>query len=360
MVSIIANKKVLIITPFDKDQRGNSITTARLLVGLTSRGFQIDRLSLERENWQEYLKDALAKSKYALIHGFHARYFGEVLQAIPQMRNIPLILTTTGTDIHCDLLGEKRSMILDTFQTVQKIVVFNDDFHQIIQDVYPGFQHPARPSLSLAEKLVTIPQGVFLEPGAGKNRGELGLSEDQVVFLLPSGLRRIKHIELAIDSLSAVQDEFPEVRLLIMGAAIEENYTRKILNRMRGLDWVIYLEEIPHSEMMSVLRLGDIVINTSYCEGQPQGALEAMSLGKPCILTGVPGNLNIIEQGVEGFYVGNQEELVKDAKILVQDPVERHLMGQRAAQLTASKFTLGQELDAYSRIYRQFLRQARD
>jgi glycosyltransferase involved in cell wall biosynthesis len=108
--------------------------------------------------------------------------------------------------------------------------------------------------------------------------------------------------------------------------------------------------------MMSVLGLGDIVLNTSQCEGHPQGALEAMSLGKPCILTAVPGNLNIIEQGVEGFYADNQEEIIRAAKILVKDPARRNKMGQHSAKLVASSFTLRQELDAYSRIYNQFLK----
>jgi glycosyltransferase involved in cell wall biosynthesis len=174
---------------------------------------------------------------------------------------------------------------------------------------------------------------------------------------LPSGLRSVKNIKLALDSLATVHEEFPEVRLLIMGTAIDDEYSGQIKDRIRDLSWAIYLGEIPHADMMSILDLGDIVINTSLCEGQPQGALEAMSLGKPCILTAVPGNLNIFEPGVEGFYVDNQEELIRAAKVLIKDPVQRSKMGQRAAKLIESSFTLRQELDAYSRIYNQYLKE---
>jgi len=339
--------KVLMITPFDKSQRGNSLTTARLQVGLTGRGFHIDRISLEDTNWQEQLQYAAADSKYAMVHGFHALHFGQVLQVIPEILKLPLILTATGTDLHYDLLGTKQTVVLNTMQAVQKIVVFNDDFHSNLQASYPEF----------SDKLVTIPQGIFLETGTVKTRKELGLSPDDIVFLLPSGLRAVKNIELAIDSLEIVHREYPRLRLLIIGTAIEEHYSRRIINRIHKLSWITYLGEIPHADMKSILALGDVVINTSHYEGQPQGVLEAMSLGKPCILTAVPGNLNLIKTGIEGIYVDGEAELISASKMLINDPVQRKKMGQNACKLAETSFSLKHELDAYSRIYNLFLKQ---
>jgi len=338
--------RVLMITPFDKSQRGNSLTTARLQKFLTARGFHIDRLSLEDDNWQGRLQHTLDQSKYNIIHGFHALHFGQVLQAIPEIRKLPLILTATGTDIHYDLLGAQQDIVLDAMQTVHKIVVFNENLRRNLLDIYP----------ELSSKMVTIPQGVFLETGTVKTRRELGLSPDNIVFLLPSGLRPVKNIELAIDSLSIVHQEHSGLRLLIMGTAIDEQYSRRIINRIRDLSWVTYLGEIPHAKMSSILALGDVVINTSRCEGQPQGALEAMSLGKPCILTAVPGNLNLIQQGAEGFYVDGEAELVTAAKTLINNPARREEMGQNARKLVETSFTLEQELDAYIRLYQICMR----
>ncbi len=337
----LLNHSILLITPFHRSQRGNSQTTARLQVFLSARGFSIDRLSLEDNNWQERLQHDLDESKYALIHGFHALHFGQVIQAIPQIKKLPLLLTTTGTDIHYDMLGEKQDIVMEAMQAVNKIVVFNEEFHEDLRTKYPEFN----------DKLVTIPQGVFLETSPIKTRRELGLSPDDIVFLLPSGLRSVKNIELAINALSTVQQNHPELHLLIIGVSIEEPYSHKITDRIKGLSWITYLGEIPHAEMRSILSLGDVVINTSFSEGQPQGALEAMSLGKPCILTAVPGNLNIINPGIEGFYVYDEAELVNAAKYLLKDPTQRLALGKNAQQLVETRFSLEREIDAYSQIY---------
>ena len=213
----------------------------------------------------------------------------------------------------------------------------------------------AKDSPNLAEKLVTIPQGIYLEGNQPYTRSEFGLRGDEVVFLLPSGLRPVKNLELAINALEKVHQEFPAVRLVIIGAVIDPAYAAQIRNRIQPLPWVIYLGEIPHQAMPGILAMGDIVLNTSDSEGQPQGALEAMSLGKPALMTAVPGNLNLITDGVEGFYVRNEAELIRAARFLVQDRALRRTMGEAAQKLVQTRFAVENEWAAYAELYRELL-----
>jgi len=339
------NGKILMITPFAKVQRGNSLTTARIRSGLNACGYEIDRLSLDEHNWQEQLQLALRQSKYSLVHGFHALHFGQVLHSQPALRKLPLVLTTTGTDIYYDLWGMQKALVLGAMQTVQKIILFNDDFRYSLLAAFPEFQ----------AKLLTIPQGVLLEAGPTKTRQELGLSAEDFIFLLPSGLRAVKNIEMAIDAMTVLHQEYARIRLLIIGAVIEEQYSSAIINRIHTLPWITYLGEIPHDQMAGILALGDVVLNTSHSEGQPQAALEAMSLGKPSILSAVPGNLNLIQPGREGFYVNNQEDLLHAAQTFLNNPALLEEMGRNARHLIDTQFTLQQELDAYSRLYEEMM-----
>lgn len=64
-----------------------------------------------------------------------------------------------------------------------------------------------------------------------------------------------------------------------------------------------YLGEIDHRAISGLYAAADLVLNTSLAEGQPQAALEGMSLGLPAIMTAVTGNLGIMTGGREGFYV---------------------------------------------------------
>ncbi|MEN6348908.1 MAG: glycosyltransferase [Syntrophomonas sp.] len=338
---------IIIVTPFHKRQRGNSISSSRLQRGLTGKGFKVKLISLEEDNWLSQLQLTVAGGEYDVIHAFHALHLAMILKALPEIREMPLVLTTTGTDINYDLKGAGQDAVLSAFKAVQGIVVFNEYFCEVIKEYFPGAE----------EKLVTIPQGVALEKKTGKSRSKTGSFENEIVFLLPSGLRPVKNINLAIDALQKVRQKCPAIRLLIMGAAIDDRYSQDITERIAGLDWISYLGEIPHEEMGSWLQVGDVVINSSLSEGQPQGALEAMSLGKPCILTAVPGNLGIIQSGVEGFYVKNEVEMAEAAERLIRDDMLREEMRQAARKLVESRFTAEGELEAYQRLYLEVTRE---
>jgi len=337
--------RVLMITPFSKVQRGNSLTSARLYDSLGTRGFQIDLVAMDEDNWESRLRNMLAYNHYNIVHAFNAFYFAQVLESVPDLAWLNLVLTTTGTDINQDLYGPDHEIVLNVMEKVRKIVVFNHSFQLHLGALYP----------QLESRLLTIPQGVNLEKSSKRSRHELNLTQDNIVFLLPSGFRPIKNIGLAISALSDLHDQYPQIRLVIMGADINTEYSRQILSLIEPLDWIINLGEIPHSEIGGWMALGDVVLNTSDSEGQPQAALEAMSMGIPCILTAVPGNLGIIESGQEGFYVQNHLELIETARRLAIDPELRQQMGLKAQQLADTRFKLELEADAYGHLYRQII-----
>jgi len=339
-----AKDRILMVSPFHRQQRGNSLTTARIKQGLESRGYTIDLLSLEESEVISSLEAKVKPDKYILVHGFHALHFARFWQRQRWLQEIPLVLTTTGTDLHYDLYSHEKSLIEGIFQAAQKIVVFHQNFVTLISQLYPALQ----------PKLISIPQGIFLPPGPPESN-QRHFQENDFIFLLPSGLRPVKNLELAIDALEKLQPDYPQLRLLIMGAKLHPQYSQTIMERINLLPWIKYLGEIPHEQVHSVMMHSDVVINCSHAEGQPQGALEAMSLGKPCILTAVPGNLKIIEHGKEGFYVHDEKELLQAARSYLNQPELTLKMGQAASNLVARNFSMEKELTAYLSLYQQIL-----
>ncbi len=341
----LKGKEILLLTPFHRSQRGNSLTSERIQSGLKKMGINIDLISLEDDNWHKLFQSALENNQYSLVHAFHGLHFARVLQKTAGLRRLPLVLTMTGTDINFDLAGPYRDLILNGMRRVQKIVVFNKQFAGVISASYPG----------LHDKLVSIPQGVQLEDTPAISRADLGLRDSDCVFMLPSGLRAVKNIDLALDALAALWLEFNNLRLLILGAEIEENYSRRILLRIKSLPWASYRGEIPHNQVKAYYQLADVVLNTSLAEGQPQAALEVMSLSIPAILTAVPGNLGIIEHGVHGFYARNQAEIEAAARILLQDHNLRKAMGDAACDLVRLNFLPEAEFNSHAALYRSLL-----
>lgn len=332
-------QRILLITPFHKSQRGNSITTERIREGLLSCGVPAERLSLEEENWPQRL-ESLLESGIGIVHGFNAHYFGGLLEKVPGLLACPLVITLTGTDINAEG-GKGSPSLAAVLGKARHLVVFHEDFKARLA------AWGCRPS-----GISVVPQGVVLSPAPARSRKELRIPGDTVVFLLPTGLRPVKNIEFALDALEDLAREGERIHLMIMGAVIDEAYGKSILARVAGLPWVTYLGEVPHAEMEGVLRVGDAVINCSLSEGQPQAALEAMSLGLPAVLTDVPGNSNIISNGREGYYVRDRRELTSAARVLVNDPAGRRQMGAAAAELVRSRFSPAAEIDRHIEVYR--------
>jgi len=337
--------KVLMVSPFKRSQRGNSITSLRLKTGLEKRGFVIDLVSLEDNHASLRIQKKLAENHYSLIHAFHARHWGNTLEQIPSLQDLPILLTTTGTDLHFDLQRNNQLVKKGLF-SAQKIVLFHQDFRDLIAVPFP----------ELAPRLTVIPQGIFFENVSRETFLPLDFKQDDFIFLFPSGFRPVKNLELTLNALESIQPDYSNLKLVIIGSLIDPDYSRRMLQRIDALPWVIYIGEIPHASVRELILHADVVVNSSHAEGQPQGALEAMSLGLPCILSAVPGNLHIIEEGQEGFYVHNETELARAARTFLDHPRRTKMMGQAARKLVEERFSLEKELNAYAELYQQLSR----
>lgn len=338
---------VLLITPFSKSQRGNTLTTRRICNGLAQKGITVELLSLESSNYREHLDQLLASARFNIIHAFNGIYLAQLLSSHPDLCHYPLIVSITGTDINQEWV-EKPDSLLPAFTTVRQVVVFHENFQNRLLAKHPN----------LADKIVVIPQGIFLPPAPARQRQDFAIPADSTVFLLPTGLRPVKNVALALDSLEMLARRDERIRLLIIGPVIDEVYGHEILRRLKTLPWVIYLGEVPHAEISGLYKLGDVVINCSYAEGQPQAALEAMSLGIPVILSDVPGNQGIIEHGREGFYISDRSDFFLAAHTLLNQPALRQQMGQAAAELVKTRFDTDREIARHIDLYKNVLKES--
>lgn len=313
--------------------------------GLQRQGIPADLFSIEQEDCLEHLQDHLANKSYAVVHAFHLSHFGRLLVKVPGLRRYPLVLTITGTDIHVDL-EQQQALAFSTLQAISACVVFNPAFVPTLTSLLKDAQRP---------RIEVIAQGVDLPPGPPLHRSVLDLSENDVVFLMPTGMRPIKNIEMALDGLDKLVQEDNRVKLLLMGPILEPHYGAWILDRLKHLPWASYLGEIPHDHIAGVLSTGDIVLNCSQSEGQPQAALEAMSLGIPAILSLVPGNIGILEEGKQGFYASGVHDFVEKCRVLLNNPDLRRRMGLAARNLVRRSFNPEVEVKQHIQLYQSIL-----
>ena len=334
-------RPVLMITPFHQPVRGNAVTASRIRAGMEGLGWPVDFCSLDAIPQRRLLQQWANSGDRGLIHGFHALHTGKTIVSFRGLERYPLLLTMTGTDLMSLRAGKDMEVITPVLNRAAAIVVFNDNFRSFLNSLSPVW----------GKKTVLIPQGVALKDGRAVTRKAFGLSESELVFILPSGLRAIKNIDMAVDAINMVNKSGAKAKLLIVGPIIEQDYAERLLKRCENNPQIKYLGVIEHTEMKPLLLITDVVINCSRSEGQPQAALEAMSLGKPCLLTAVPGNLNIIENYKEGLYVRDASDLAAAMEYCLREPEKRSAMGLAARELVAKQFGADREIDMYNDLY---------
>ena len=175
-------------------------------------------------------------------------------------------------------------------------------------------------------------------------RTELGVSEDEVVFLFAGQIREIKGVDLFIKLAHELDDK--RARFFIAGECrnteqINDAYTEKRLlsefgknNRIHYLGYRKDIGDIFHS--------ADVIVVPSRWD-EPFGLvnIEAGAAGKPVIASAVGGIPEIIESGQNGFLFerGSFSELLDCAKKLVVDSQLRKEMGTRALETVKERFS---------------------
>ncbi len=105
------------------------------------------------------------------------------------------------------------------------------------------------------------------------------------------------------------------------------------------------------TEVLKKITEADIYLSTSLWEGLPISVLEALSLGKPVILSDCVGNRDLVENN--GFLFKRAEEAVRDIRTLLADQKKRIVMGKRSQRLFEEKYTVEKMAQQYLNMYQK-------
>jgi glycosyltransferase involved in cell wall biosynthesis len=146
-----------------------------------------------------------------------------------------------------------------------------------------------------------------------------------------------------------------DVTLIIVGDGPQSRWLEQHRDQVTGQDRVIFAGH--RSDVREILQHCLMYwIGSSY-EGQSNGVMEAMQLGLPVIASDIPGNRDLVVDGVTGllFPVGHSMSLAKHSYRLLSDPALRAQFGAAAKERIAQQFSLATMVDSYAQLYRELL-----
>lgn len=181
-----------------------------------------------------------------------------------------------------------------------------------------------------------------LLPGSGVNLSQYNLCPypdgDTVDFIFIARVMKEKGIDQYLDAAREIRKRYPETRFHICGFC-EQNY-EELLNGLNEDGTIIYHGLV--SDMVPIYRMSACTVHpTYYPEGLSNVLLESAAMGRPIITTDRSGCKEVVDDGVNGFVVKQQDSsdlIEKIEKFLSLSLDERKKMGEAGRTKVEKEF----------------------
>lgn len=153
-----------------------------------------------------------------------------------------------------------------------------------------------------------------------------------------------------------VANENPNVNLMLLGGGSQGANIRRILTNGGVMERVHFGGQVGQRDLPRWYHMADMYISPSHVDGTSVTLLEALSSGLPCLVSDIPGNVDWIEDGVNGwlFRDGDVDDLANKISSAIQNQkVFKQI--SKAARKTAEERAdwsknFGKLLEAYEKI----------
>jgi glycosyltransferase involved in cell wall biosynthesis len=197
-------------------------------------------------------------------------------------------------------------------------------------------------------------------PGVGRNerRQEFGIEPAAPVVVCICRLFPAKGPAELIRSVAIVRDEFPDVRVLLVGQEMAAGYGAELvaLARQLGVEQNIIFTGW-RNDVPSLMAAADIYAMPSFMEPFGLVYLEAMAMELPVVALDNGGTPEVVEHKVTGLLSspGDVEGFAANVSLLLRSPGLRAEMGRRGRRRVESDFTIARLADDIASIYRLIL-----
>lgn len=269
---------------------------------------------------------------------------------IASERSVPFVLT-----YHCDieipsvfgLVAEelyRRTLGARTMRRANRIVVTTETYAATSRAIWKYTP-------------VVIPNPVdytlFRPDIDGTTRRRmLGVSPDEHLILLVARIVPHKGIEYLVEAAQYVDKS----KFVIGGEGPYLGSIKRTARSFKVEDKVIFAGTVSQAELPEYYAACDITVlpSVSRLEAFGIAALEAMSTGKPVVVSDIPGVREVVTDGVEGLLCEplNAEDLADKINALLADPQRRKAMGEAGRKKVEERFGIKRVVDSLESVYR--------
>jgi glycosyltransferase involved in cell wall biosynthesis len=288
----------------------------------------------------------LKKQKPLIVHT-HTPKAGTVGMIAAKMAGVPNRIHTVAGLPLLEVKGIKRKLL----NVVEKVTYF------CATSVYPNShgleQIILNQKFTSKKKLKVIANGssngininyfdpsLYSEEQLKTHRKELGIDQDDFVFIFVGRIVKDKGINELVDAFDKLSRQNSKIRLLLVGPLEEEldpilDITKEKIEKNKQIIFVGYQEDV-----RLFFAASDLLVFPSYREGFPNVVMQAGAMNLPSIVTNINGCNEIIEDGINGkiIPVKNVKALQEAMNYFINSPIEFSKMKGNSRGLICDKF----------------------
>ena len=175
--------------------------------------------------------------------------------------------------------------------------------------------------------------------------------KDDFVMIYPAELNKNKNQTLLLHVLHEINKEDKSVHLLLAGKDNLNGYHKKLADDLgvaKNVHFLGYRSDIPQ-----LLQMSDLSVSASHREGLPVHLIEAMFAGLPIVTTRCRGATELVEDGVNGFVVGfDQQEFLQKIEKIRRNPSLSRQLSKQSIKL-ASQYDIKSILSMAEKVYHE-------
>ncbi len=313
-----------------------------------SRGRVKDMVFALRVGWNIWRRRGRTELVYFLMQGLH------VATGMPAARlaGLPMVMKISGDGIVSSMRRSRAGRLELGWLRKWRVPVMLLNESMMQEAMAAGFPR---------SQLVWMPNPVEIDefrpaaPGELQaERRRLQLPAGATIAIYVGRLSGEKGIQPLIRGFARALDKAPESMLLLVGDGAIRGELETLARELGlGPERIRFTGRVPLTEVPLWLRASDLFALTSPNEGFPCSLLEAMCSGLPSLVSDIPANRQLVDEGIHGLTVGwNDDKAIAEALLrLFGDRELRARMAAEARRRVVEKYSTARVAERYEELF---------
>lgn len=279
---------------------------------------------------RKHLKKIITKQ--SIIHASWLFPEGDLASIIHKKFGLPYIVTLRGSDVnYLKVHSRKWEKVNEMLLSASYITSVSSALYTTLSEKKVNIREDKK---ALTHTIYDFEGFAIKESNLCRNKNDLNI-KDKIIFFA-GNLRKLKNINILIDSVYELQKKIPQLKLLIAGVGEEGNDLKKQVDKFGITECVLFLGSLNSSQMVDYYNAADVFCLPSRTEGTPNVIIEALLCGTPVVASAVGEIPYIIEDDKNGYKVepGSVSSLSNSLHKALSREWDREALRASVAQLS--------------------------